>query len=168
MGLIAVDVLVPSLLYIFRSSHIPTVLRTSSLSLLADCESTYSLALLNYVQELSEGVIDLLQVEQSLPRPTTQSKAPDLDAAPSVSNSNAPPLRRSAVHFLTVLIQDAIRHTYTTSSPTPLISPATVRRAKITLSYLAMTDEDSVVRIMCREAGENLEELQKAMYDLSS
>lgn len=155
LTMLIVDVLIPPLLQVFRSRHIPTVMRTSALSLLADCENVHSLSVQHYVQDLAEGVIDLLQVEKA---PT---EAPlSLDSQPMTTTSKIPPLRRAAIHFLTVLVQNTISHICESTSH-PLIAGATIRRAKITLSYLAATDHDSVVRVMSRECGDKLEELQK-------
>ncbi|KAH0840123.1 hypothetical protein J3R83DRAFT_1100 [Lanmaoa asiatica] len=47
----------------------------------------------------------------------------------------------------------------------PLVAglPATLlKRAKVTLGYIASTDEDGIVRVMAREANEAIDQLNKA------
>ncbi|OJA14675.1 hypothetical protein AZE42_02399 [Rhizopogon vesiculosus] len=44
-----------------------------------------------------------------------------------------------------------------------LLTPGFIRRAQTVLGYVAAVDEDAVVRVMAREVGEGLEELQKAL-----
>jgi hypothetical protein len=78
------DLLVPSLAKVVRSSYLPTTLRTSSLSLLAQMAETNALALFPYTADLFGGMVDLLQLETvpttSIPpkRPTELSE-PNLD-----------------------------------------------------------------------------------------
>ncbi|KAH9918173.1 uncharacterized protein BXZ73DRAFT_92241 [Epithele typhae] len=55
--------LVPPLAAMVRAAHVPTVLRTSAVSLLALCVKTHALAVLPYVPDLADGMVDLLQVE---------------------------------------------------------------------------------------------------------
>ena len=66
-----------------RSSHLPTTLRTSSLSLLAQTVETNALALFPYATDLFGGMIDLLQLESvpatSPPKTTTKPSEPSQD-----------------------------------------------------------------------------------------
>ncbi|KXN90255.1 hypothetical protein AN958_04046 [Leucoagaricus sp. SymC.cos] len=57
------DLLVPPLFKLLRAPEIPSTLRTSAVSLLADCVNTYSLAILSYVEDLTGALLDLLQTE---------------------------------------------------------------------------------------------------------
>jgi hypothetical protein len=47
-----------------------------------------------------------------------------------------------------------------------LVPGAYLTRARATLGYVASTDEDAVVRIMAREAGEGLGQLSNALVGL--
>ncbi|KAI5893359.1 ARM repeat-containing protein [Schizophyllum commune H4-8] len=170
---IYVDMLVPVLFSMVRSAYLPTTLRTSALSLLGDCVHTYALAMLPYVPDLTSALLDLLQVEgvvgdtvpekagKELPAKTEQQlaegrkkpeharrpkPAPSMDSLPTSTNSKFPPLRRAALHFLALLIRTTTQH-----------------RAKITLGYIASTDQDGIVRVMAREAVEELGELERAL-----
>lgn len=59
----SVDILVPPLLSTLGTSQLPTTLRTSSVSLLAQAIDTNSLALATYSRELCETMLDLIQIE---------------------------------------------------------------------------------------------------------
>ena len=184
------DILVPPLFQVVRTQDLPTTLRTSAVSLLAQCAKTNPLALLPYAADLSEAMVDLLQVEtvSAAPRQERQ-QAPDgeredkasndeaaettpssppvpetMDAQPTSKNSKFPPLRRAALHFLTLLIQACTERLYDSGANDALAFPARlVRRAKTTLGYVAATDADGTVRVMAREAQEGLEQLGEAM-----
>jgi hypothetical protein len=98
--------------------------------------------------------------------PTLQSLPPTMDAYPTVANSKFPPLRRAALHFLALLIRACISRVYDMGSTGMLIPDAYVSRARATLGYVASTDEDAVVRVMAREAGEGLGQLSNALAGL--
>jgi len=177
-----VDLLVPPIYAVMRNASVPTTLRTSSISLLADCVDKSPLAMLPYVQDLSLGLIDLLQVETVPEKPTIKlSKEeesqeeeeatpvdPSMDSEPTARNSKFPPLRRAALHFLSLLIRASTKLAYDDNSSTTadIFPRSTFQRADITLRYIASTDEDNVVRVMAREARENLEQLQQALIGL--
>ncbi|TRM67616.1 hypothetical protein BD626DRAFT_554703 [Schizophyllum amplum] len=175
-----VDMIVPVLFNIVRSAHVPTTLRTSALSLLGDCVHTYSLAMLPYVTDLLSALLDLLQVEAvaiNVPPPSQEEQAapaeadapapaPSMDSQPTSTNSKFPPLRRAALHFLALLIRTTTQHVYESSFNPSMFGADVVRRGKITLGYLASTDQDNIVRVMAREAGEELVELEHAMIGL--
>ncbi|KAJ7781261.1 hypothetical protein B0H16DRAFT_1497669 [Mycena metata] len=151
-----IDILVPPLFHLVRSSQVATTLRTSALSLLAECENTCSLALIPYVTELSEAMIDLLQIESSS-NVSTESD----DNNPLLANSKLPPFRRAALHFLGLLIRETTRQIY--ESAHTEFSNRSIKRIRTTLGYVASTDGDMVVRVMAREAVEGLGELEEAM-----
>lgn len=168
------DLLIPPLFAVVRSQSAPTTLRTSALSLLADCVNTYTLAILPYVVDLIDAMIDLLQVE-SVPARETLSKPeepeadkkpdktpPTMDSQPLSTDSKFPPLRRAALHFLSLLIRSLTEQAYEKSFDVHMYM-AVLRRAKTTLAYVASTDADTLVRVMSREAGEGLEQLQQAL-----
>ncbi|THV08587.1 hypothetical protein K435DRAFT_772052 [Dendrothele bispora CBS 962.96] len=165
------SVIIPSLWKVIRSSHTPTTLKTSSLSLLADCQGTHSLSLLPYFVDLSEGMNDLLQVEMVTyesrkDEMATGTPAPTIDQNPTSTNPKFPPLRRAALHLLSVLFQGTIRQIYDSSFGISLFSFDLVRRLRITLSYISGTDEDILVRVMAREALEQLNQLEQAAIGL--
>jgi len=202
------DLLVPSLAKVVRSSHLPTTLRTSSLSLLAQMVETNALALFPYTADMFGGMIDLLQLESvpatpppkattepSEPNPddrergkgfrntkveggcggdeqggmtesASQPPPPTMDTHPAVVNSKFPPLRRAALHFLALLIRECTRRVYGTGFTGMLIPDAYVTRARTTLGYVAVTDEDAIVRVMAREAREGLGQLSNALVGL--
>ena len=167
----------PPLFGIVRASHVPTTLRTSSLSLLAECECTHPLSLLPYAIDLSEAMIDLLQTEgvptSHRPRVHDQSEdkeddqpTPTMDSHPTFTNSKFPPFRRAALHFLSLLIRETTKHMYDTAFGASPLPDTQMKRARATLAYLAYTDEDMVVRVMAREAGEGLAQLGRAMMGI--
>ncbi|KAG5637776.1 hypothetical protein H0H81_003277 [Sphagnurus paluster] len=164
-----VDILVPPIFNILRIHHIPTALRTSSISLLADCQTTYPLAMLPYAEDLAEAMLDILQIEIMPAEADTSSpedgakQGPNLDSEPTMSSSKIPPLRRAAIHFLSLLIRDTTKQIYNTSLGQSILSDTFIKRAKTTLGYVAYTDEDNIVRVMAREAGEGLVELNNAI-----
>jgi hypothetical protein len=160
---VAADTLVPPIFNVVRSPHVPTTLRTSSLSLMADCGHTNALSLLPYRRDLFEGMIDLLQVEGASAQ--TSEGAPGkveegtMDAQPMSTNSKSPPLRRAALHFLSRLLR-ATAGSIESTSPAPMFS---MKRARATLAYIAATDPDMIVRVMAQEAVEDLKKLGQAI-----
>jgi len=182
------DILIPPLQTIIQSRHIPTVLRTSSLSILSDCISTCPLAVFPYINDLSQAMIDLLQVEtvsvSSSQPPDKQDRSPkktstkmdadlsnqEMENQPLSTNSKLPPLRRAALHFLVLLI----RRTATQLDGIPiqevqsalLLPGSLLKQANITLGYLISTDEDDVVRVVAREGKESLEQLQRTLLGI--
>lgn len=164
-----VDIIVPPLSQILRSRYSPTALRTSSLSLLSDCESTSPLSMLSYVTDLASTMLDILQLEivptHSISK-DSEKQSTSLDTEPLSTNPKLPPLRRSALHFLTLMIRETTRLIYESSFGTSLFSNDFLRRAKTTLGYVASVDSDNIVRVMAREAAGDLDQLHKAMVGL--
>ncbi|KZT72491.1 hypothetical protein DAEQUDRAFT_722639 [Daedalea quercina L-15889] len=152
------EILVPPLFSVVRTSDLPTTLRTSALSLLAQCAKTNSLALLPYAADLSEAMVDLLQVEtvpaaQRRRPPRKGGEAPNserqgsdtddkqenaappppsipdtMDAQPTSRNSKFPPLRRAALHFLALLIQACAERLYDSDAAGALTFPTRLVR----------------------------------------
>ncbi|KAG6873310.1 hypothetical protein C0995_000463 [Termitomyces sp. Mi166 len=151
----------------------PTTLRTSSLSLLSDCESTSPLSMLPYVTDLASAMLDILQLEimstDSISKDSakdSEKQSPSMDAEPLSTNTKFPPLRRGALHFLALMIRETTKLIYESSFGTSLFSDDFLRRAKTTLGYVASVDSDNIVRVMAREAAEDLDQLNKAMLGL--
>ena len=182
--LLPADILVPRLIAVFRANQAPAVLRASAISLLTECVKTSSAALTWYTNELSAAMIDLLQVEMVLMSKTPSThdgpksgikkaeddgKKPILDADIDATLSSVDPksssLRRSALHFLTLLIQTLTRAVY--DEITVELPPAPfLRSAKTTLGYISCVDEDATTRMMAGEAGEGIDQLMKAVLGL--
>ncbi|KAJ3810019.1 hypothetical protein F5876DRAFT_89124 [Lentinula aff. lateritia] len=163
------NVIIPPLLRVVRSRTVPTTLRTSSLSLLADCQDTYALAVLPYLLDLAEGMIDLLQVETtSTTDNTTTTKSEGgrkltMDDHPTSTNTKFPPLRRAALHFLTLLIRGTTKEIHESSTfvgDNARLSAGLTKRMRITLGYISNTDDDMLVRVMAREALEDIAHLE--------
>ncbi|KAF8076354.1 hypothetical protein FPV67DRAFT_413223 [Lyophyllum atratum] len=166
---IYVDILVPPLFNILRLRHIPTALRTSSLSLLADCESTSPLAMLPYTADLAEAMIDILQIETvpaKFKASTPEDGEPTIESEPTSANPKFPPLRRAALHFLSLLIRETTKLVYDSSFGGSPFPAGFMKRAKATLGYVASTDDDNIARVMAREADEGLNQLNLAIMGL--
>ncbi|KAG6337346.1 hypothetical protein ID866_1719 [Astraeus odoratus] len=175
------EVVVPRLIAVFRASQAPTVLRASAVSLLTECIKTSFVALTWYTNELSAAMIDLLQVEMvSVPKiplihDSKLEERKDVDKKPTLdaeidSNITAvdpklPPLRRSALHFLTLLVK-ALTQAVNDGSMAELPSAPFLRRAKATLGYMSSMDDDATTRVMAREADEGINQLMKATLGL--
>ncbi|KAF8231899.1 hypothetical protein L208DRAFT_1361765 [Tricholoma matsutake] len=167
------DMLVPPLLRTLRSQNVPTVLRMSSISLLAECVKTDTLSMLPYLSDLGNTIVDLLQLETVSTNPRSSEKgddtadqAPTMDSNPTSTNSKFPPFRRAAVHFLSLLFRETTKQIYESSFGGSVLPDGFIRIAKTTLSYVASTDQDTLVRVMAREAGEGLQKMQQAMIGL--
>ncbi|KAK0499796.1 hypothetical protein EDD18DRAFT_1152660 [Armillaria luteobubalina] len=162
-----VDIIVPTLLRVVRTREIPTTLRTSAISLLGECAATHALALASYFQDLVGGMIDLLQLESVQTEEEDREKG--MDENPTKSDSKFPPMRRAAVRFLGVLVREATKAVYNDEDvgyERRIWQADVLRRAKVTLGYLAATDGDGVVRVMAREVGEQLKQLEEALIEV--
>ena len=170
------DLLVPPLLAIIQNADIPTVLRTSSISLLADCVDTWPIALLPYIQDLCFGFIDLLQVEalaaKNIPKAAESGGSvlptATMDSNPTLKNPKLPALRRSAIHFLGSYFRAATKLIYDEGNldATTMLPKLLVQKATVTLDYISSTDDDSRVRFMAKEAREGLKDFQRAALGL--
>ena len=67
------------------------------------------------------------------------------------------------MHFLALLVRACISRVYEMGPTGMLVPDVHVGRAKMTLGYVATTDEDPVVRVMAREVGESLRQLSNAL-----
>lgn len=119
-------------------------------------------------------MIDFLQVEMV---PTVQSPPKDgdggarkaeehegtevLDSRPTTIDPKLPPLRRAVLHFWTSLLHQLTHATYD-GTTVERLPPTLLRRAKVTLGYIASTDEDGIVRMMAIEANEAIDQFDKA------
>ncbi|KAL1405390.1 hypothetical protein Q8F55_009021 [Vanrija albida] len=128
-------IVVPVLLSTFANAKLPTILRTSALSLLSTCAEVDHLALLPWADELASAAVDLVQIESvasspfgpepaAQPQPTRkvvlidddepEEEAPKetgpriVDDEPTAQDSKHPALRRAAVVFLGLLVASLI------------------------------------------------------------
>lgn len=137
--------------------------------------------MLPYTDDLSQAMIDLLQVEtdvatevikkkgsegEAMERDETdgdhdQAAAPPGDNDHLTANPRYPPLKRAALHLLGRLVRSTIREV---DDDNPVIPFSTdfLRRARITLGYVASTDKDNVTRVMAREVRDDI-----ASFELS-
>jgi hypothetical protein len=165
---------VPPLFNLIRFSQVPTVLRSSALSLLAECEHTHPLSLLHYSSDLASAMVELLQVETVAARPPETSRTEPssadgahppitIDSHPTSANSKLPPLRRAALHLILRLVNQATAHV---DDPTFRGLAISLKRAHTTIAYVASTDEDAVVRVMARETLEAIKTLGQALLGI--
>ncbi|KAG8987795.1 hypothetical protein FRB90_003143, partial [Tulasnella sp. 427] len=86
-----VDVLVPPLFHVVRLRDVPTSLRSSALSLLAQCAATSPPALTPWAADLCSGMLELLQLESvssRAPEPRKEgAQASDGTAAPEAEGA---------------------------------------------------------------------------------
>jgi hypothetical protein len=147
--------------------------------------------MLPYVDELSTAMIDLLQIESvpfahdhkpniktpTNPRENNSEHFEDsepteelqtMDSNPTSKNPKFPPLRRAALHLLSLIIQVATRQLYDEpGTDISMIFPRILlNRLKVTLGYISSSDADNVVRLMAREATEGLKQLQHAILEI--
>jgi hypothetical protein len=185
------DNLIPPLFALVRSSHLPTALRTSSLSLLAMIADTSDLALLPYTHDITHAMLDLLQIEgarasaqgqQHSASPTdandpnlpSQPLTASMDSQPTTADPTLPPFRRASLHFLGILVRAYTRRAYagvssdpgSSGSGNPSLDEFPVRRAVTTLGYIAATDADAVVRVMAGEVGDAVHTLERALVGI--
>lgn len=121
-------------------------------------------------------MIDLLQLESvsntQQPKPTKTEDVPPepqrsrdaMDDQPTSTNTKFPPLRRAALHFLSILARATTKLVYDGVLEQQPFPPRLMQRAKTTLAYVASVDKDNIVRVMAREAGEYLAQLEQAEF----
>lgn len=209
-----VDILLPPLFILLRATHLPIVIRTSAISLLAQCVDTNVSAILPYMMDLANSMVDLIQIETVTASPllvdkksktgpqgdnavsgnlqesadnlvndlggvTSENSHLDFGTKPPVdqqvadqsyitsTNSKSPQFRRSALHFLSLLVRAYTIRVYDalTFDDVATIGPI-AKRTKTVLSYVAAVDEDSVVRLMARECIDGFDELQKTILSV--
>ncbi|KAI6035338.1 hypothetical protein F5J12DRAFT_909233 [Pisolithus orientalis] len=178
-----VDVIMPRLVSVFRARQAPVVLRASAVALLTQCVKTSFAAVAGYTSQLSAAMIDLLQVEMVVPSgvPSANDNVghtkesmeanetlrpdPEIDSTPTAVDPKLPSLRRSALHFLTLLMRTVTQAMYE-ESLAELPSISFLRRAKATLGYASSADEDGITRAMAREADESINQLMKTMLGI--
>jgi hypothetical protein len=115
-------------------------------------------------------MIDLLQVE-SVPRSSGRGSQSQRDATcgevnpdseATSTDSKLPQLRRAALHFIAISVRGLIARVHDGHELPREIQKVTIGRAASTLSYVALVDEDAIVRLMARETRELLDDLGRA------
>ncbi|KAG8745544.1 hypothetical protein FRC10_007722 [Ceratobasidium sp. 414] len=157
-----VDMLVPPLFRLVRAEGLPTILRSSALSILAQCVETSPAALTPWTDDMLSGMIDILQIESVRATPLTRVAREEarsstgktvadkeIDARPQDAGSKLPPLRRSALLCFALVVRSMIAGVYEGSNPVQ--RGALWNRARTLLDYLRITDSDSVVRVQAAE-----------------
>ncbi|THH05707.1 hypothetical protein EW145_g4599 [Phellinidium pouzarii] len=90
-----------------------------------------------------------------------------MDLQPVAANGKFPPLRRAALHFLSLLVRSLLARKYEgDTAPGDDVSGLLIKRGITVLRYVSATDQDEVVQVMAREAAEELEQLGKALIGL--
>jgi hypothetical protein len=120
---------------------------------------------------LSEGLIDLLQVEstpnkEELKQTQDGAEEPNIDSHPTSTNSKFPPLRRAALHLFNLIVRESAQLMYNQVISSLPLPDNTLKRAKITFAYIASVADDRVMKVMAREGGELIEQLQQAAIGL--
>ncbi|KAH8118805.1 hypothetical protein DFH11DRAFT_1569390 [Phellopilus nigrolimitatus] len=93
-----------------------------------------------------------------------------MDAAPTAADPKFPPLRRAALHFLSLLLRSLTARVYEDGGEGFAfgsdVSVSSMKRGTTVLGYISVTDEDDVVRVMAREAAEQVDQLRRAAAGL--
>ncbi|KAL5487549.1 hypothetical protein ACEPAI_5657 [Sanghuangporus weigelae] len=93
-----------------------------------------------------------------------------MDARPTATNPKFPPLRRAALHFLSLLLRAHTALAYESGQAlgreAVVPSEPEMKRAETVLVYISITDEDGVARVMARETAELLQQLRNALLGL--
>ncbi|KAJ1308574.1 hypothetical protein OPQ81_004273 [Rhizoctonia solani] len=171
-----VDILVPPLFRVIRAHTLPTVLRSSALSILSQCVETYPVSVISWTDDILSGMLDILQLESVQTVPLSRKareemrnqEATKLDSAvdsrPQKIDSKLPPLRRSALHCFALIIRSMVEGVYEGTRPARLGS---LRGKAVTvLDYLRITDSDPVVRTQAAETLSLVKQLGRAELGL--
>jgi len=86
-----------------------------------------------------------------------------MDSDPLQSDAKLSPLRRSAIHLLTVLVKVLLDQVHESGVSGVHGSVFSAERGLITLRYIATTDADNTVRVLAAEAADLLGQLRWAM-----
>ena len=141
---LTVEVIVPPLLHVFRTSTLPIALRSSALTILAACAEAAPLSLLPHRETLVDACLDLLSLESRSSRTTApKDETPD----PLTAGSTHPSLRRGAILSISLMLRAAPEQ----------FNARTLSRMKAVFGYLVATDEDPLVR---HNAGQVLEDCE--------
>jgi hypothetical protein len=142
-----------------------------------------------YSHEIGEAMLDLLQLEtvasaekrdgepaaqdgQRLQdatlsyitsRQIVQAGDIEMDLDPLQKDGRLSPLRRSAIHLLTVLVKVLLHQVYEHGASGVRGNLFSAQRGLTTLRYIATTDADTTVRVLAAEGADLLVQLRRAM-----
>lgn len=153
------------------------MLRSSALSILAQCVEMSPAALTPWTDDLLSGMLDILQIESVRATPLSR-KARDearaqtdkektdaeIDASPQSADSKLPPLRRSALLCFALIVRSIIAGVYEGSSHVQ--RGGLWNRARTLLEYVRITDSDSLVRVQAAETLALVKQLGRAELGL--
>ncbi len=86
-----------------------------------------------------------------------------MDADPLRKDAKLSPLRRSAIHLLTVLVKVLLDQVYESGVSGVHGDSFSAQRGLTTLRYIATTDADNTVRVLAAEGVDLLAQLRRAM-----
>jgi hypothetical protein len=153
------------------------VLRSSALSILAQCVETSPAALTPWTDDILSGMLDILQIESVRAAPLTRKAGEEarsnnertaadevVDVRPQDVDSKLPPLRRSALLCFALVVRSTIAGVYEGSGHVQ--RGGLWNKARTLLDYARVTDEDSVVRVQAAETLALVKQLGRAELGL--
>jgi hypothetical protein len=185
------------MLAVFPARYLPTIVRSSSLSILAACAEADPQALLPWSQDVVNSVLDLVQIE-SVPmtrarpvvveitevEPPTKKLPAIVDEEPTnINDSSHPVLRRGALVFLGLHIHSLLNEERSQSAEMPVVTldirtqavqpkqtlpDQLLQRARTILRYVKETDVDALVRQQAGEAEALVKQLRGGWAGLIS
>ncbi|KAF8709365.1 Required for nuclear transport of RNA pol II C-terminus 1, partial [Rhizoctonia solani] len=171
-----VDMLVPSLFRVIRAHNLPTILRSSALSILSQCVETSPVSVTGWTEDILSGMLDILQLESVQAVPLSRKAREEarqkeetkfdlsVDSNPQEVDSKLPPLRRSALVCFALVVRSMVEGMYEDTRPAQL---GNLRSKAITvLEYVRLTDSDSVTRTQAAETLSLVKQLGRAELGL--
>jgi len=157
-----IQLIIPAMLSVTRSSEYPTVLRGSALSLISQCVNANPLAMLPFYTDLISALVDLLSIEtitrgskaaaeaekKAAATQLENGKVPDpADLDPSLRDPKLPAFRRSAAYLLATILRQASEKGFAES----LMGPQLAARMVKVIRYVRDTDIDGHVKAKAQE-----------------
>ena len=90
----------------------------------------------------------------------------EMDMDPLQKGAKLSPLRRSALHLLTVLVKGLLHEVYESGALGVRGNLFSAQRGLTTLRYIATTDADNTVRVLAAEGAELLAHLRRAVVSV--
>ena len=87
----------------------------------------------------------------------------EMDSDPLQKDAKLPPLRRSAIHLLTVLSKAFLHRVYESGASGVHGNLFSVQRGLTVLRYIATTDADNTVRVLAAEGADLLAQLRRVV-----
>ncbi|CAE6346517.1 unnamed protein product [Rhizoctonia solani] len=127
-----VDMLVPSLFRVTRAHNLPTILRSSALSILSQCVETSPVSVTGWTEDILSGMLDILQLESVQAVPLSRKAREEarqkeetkfdlsVDSNPQEVDSKLPPLRRSALVCFALVVRSMVEGVYEDTRPAQL------------------------------------------------